>query len=131
MKGRLEAEIQHEVRLALGTQSGCVFYRNNVGVAEFVSPAGQVSRVRYGLSEGSSDLIGLVAVPITQAMVGQVIGRFCALELKAVGASTEKERREKQEMFRNLVNRMGGYAEVLNDPQQAIPALQRARRIGP
>jgi len=129
MKGRLESEIQHEVRLALGTQSGCVFFRNNVGMATFVSPAGKVSNVRYGLSEGSSDLIGLVAVSITQAMVGQVIGRFCALELKAPGSHTAKDRAEKQEMFRNLVNRMGGYAEVLNDPQQALPALARARRL--
>lgn len=127
---RTEAEIQHEVRLALGTQPGCVWWRNNVGQAEFVSPSGKVSRVRYGLSEGSSDLIGLVAVPITQAMVGSVIGRFCALELKQPGASTAKDRREKQEMFRNLVNRMGGYAELLNDPQEAVPALGRARRIG-
>lgn len=129
MKGRLEKEIQHEVRLALGTQPGCVWWRNNVGQAEFVSPQGQISRVKYGLSEGSSDLIGLVSVPITQAMVGQVIGRFCALELKKPGASTEKERREKQEMFRNLVNRMGGYAEVITDPQQSLPALYRARRL--
>jgi hypothetical protein len=126
---RLEAEIQHEVRLVLGTQSGCVWWRNNVGQAEFVSPEGRVSRVRYGLSEGSSDLIGLVAVPITQAMVGNVIGRFCALELKAPGASTAKDRAEKQRMFRDLVNRMGGYAEVVNDPQQALPALNRARRL--
>lgn len=126
---RKEAEIQHQVRLALGTQGGCVWWRNNVGQAEFVSPQGQVSRVRYGLSEGSSDLIGLVAVPITQDMVGKVIGRFCALELKAPGASTAKDRAEKQEMFRNLVNRMGGFAELLNDPQHALPALQRARRL--
>lgn len=126
---RKEAEIQQQVRLALGTQSGCVWWRNNVGQAEFVSPQGQISRVRYGLSEGSSDLIGLVAVPITQAMVGKVIGRFCALELKAPGASTAKDRAEKQEMFRNLVSRMGGFAELLNDPQQAVPALHRARTL--
>lgn len=126
---RLESEIQHEVRLALGTQPGCVFYRNNVGQAEFVSPQGQVSRVKYGLTEGSSDLIGFVSVAVTPEMVGKVIARFTALELKKPGASTEKSRREKQEMFRNLVNRMGGYAELLNDPQQALPALARARRL--
>lgn len=128
-KSRLEAEIQHEVRLALGTQPGCVFYRNNVGQAEFVSPQGQVSRVKYGLCEGSSDLIGLVSLVITPQMVGKTIARFTAFELKKPGASTEKGRREKQEMFRDLVNRFGGYSELLNDPQQALPALSRARRL--
>src|SRR5687768_4201217 len=123
MKSRLESEIQHEVRLALGAQPGCVFYRNNVGQAQFVSPQGQVQHVKYGLCEGSSDLIGLATVLITTEMVGRPLGRFVALELKKPGASTAKDRREKQEMFRNLVNRMGGYAELLNDPQEAIPAL--------
>lgn len=126
---RLERDIQHEVRLALGAQIGCAFFRNNVGQAEFVSPQGQVSRVKYGLSEGSSDLIGLVSVVIMPEMVGKVIGRFAALELKAPGAKTARERLEKQTMFRELVNRYGGYAEQLSDPQQALPALRRARSL--
>jgi hypothetical protein len=129
MKSRLESEIQYESRLALGTQPGCVFYRNNVGQAEFVSPKGQVSRVKYGLCEGSSDLIGLVSIVITPEMVGKTIGRFTAFEYKQPGASTEKRRAELQRLFRDLVNRMGGYAEVLTDPQQALPALARARRL--
>jgi len=129
MKSRLEKEIQHEVRLALGTQPGCVFYRNNVGQAEFVSPQGAISNVKYGLCEGSSDLIGLVSIAITPEMVGKTIARFTAIELKKVGASTEKKRAALQQMFRDLVNRMGGYSEVITDPQQALPALARARRL--
>lgn len=128
-KSRLENEIQHEVRLALGTQPGCAFYRNNVGQAEFVSAQGKISHVKYGLCEGSSDLIGITSVVITPEMVGKVIGRFTALELKKPGASTEKKRAEMQRMFRDLVNRLGGYSEVLSDPQQTLPALARARRL--
>lgn len=129
MKSRLEKEIQDEARLALGTQPGCAFYRNNVGQAEFVSPQGAISRVKYGLCEGSSDLIGIVSVAITPEMVGKVIGRFAAFEFKKPGSSTEKRRAEMQRMFRELVSRYGGYSEVLTDPQQALPALARARRM--
>jgi len=129
VSSRLEKEIQHEARLALGTDPACAFFRNNVGQAQFVSPEGKISNVKYGLCEGSSDLIGLVSVVITPEMVGKTIGRFGAFEFKQPGASTEKRRAELQRMFRDLVNRYGGYAEVLNDPQQALPALARARRL--
>jgi hypothetical protein len=129
MSNRLEKEIQYEVRLALGTQPGCVFYRNNVGQAQFISPDGRVSNVKYGLCEGSSDIIGYVSVLVTPEMVGKTIARFVAFELKKPGAGTEKKRRELQQMFRDLVSRHGGYAEVLTDPQQTLPALARARRL--
>jgi hypothetical protein len=124
-----ESSIQHETRLKLGTEPDCVFYRNNVGQAEFVSPNGQVSRVQYGLCVGSSDLISLVSVTITPEMVGKVIGRFTALELKVEGGRTERDREEKQRMFRNLVNRYGGYSQVITDSQQVTEALARARRV--
>lgn len=126
---RLENEIQNEVRQALGAQSGCVWWRNNVGQAQFVSPQGRVSHVRYGLSEGSSDLIGIVSLVITPDMVGQRVGRFSALELKSERGKTDPARRELQWLFRDLVNGLGGYAEQLSDPQQALAALARARTL--
>jgi hypothetical protein len=126
---KLESETQHATRVILGGEPGCAFYRNNVGVAEFVAPQGRIHHVRYGLSEGSSDLIGVVSVLITPEMVGRSVGRFVALELKAEGGKTERERRIKQQLFRALVLKLGGWAEQLDDPGQALAALARARRI--
>lgn len=124
-----ESVIQQVTRLTLGTEQDCVFWRNNVGVAEFVSPQGKVQHVRYGLCEGSSDLIGCVSLVITPEMVGRTVGRFTALEMKDPHGKTERERRIRQHLFRALVLKLGGWAEQIDDPNQALPALARARSL--
>jgi hypothetical protein len=124
-----ESAVQHATRLALGGAERCAFYRNNVGVAEFVSPQGKVQHVAYGLCEGSSDLIGCVSLVITPAMVGRTVGRFTAFELKADGGKTARERAIKQKLFRALILKLGGWAEQIDDPLQAFDALSRARSV--
>jgi hypothetical protein len=124
-----ESLLQRDVRIALGKADGVAAWRNNVGQAEFVSPQGLVQRVSYGLCVGSSDIIAVVSVVITPEMVGKTMGRFTAIELKAPGARTEKKRAEQQQMFRNLVNRLGGFAEVLNDASALDGLLEKARNL--
>lgn len=60
-----ESQLQDRVRLILGADPACVFWRNNVGLAEM-----RGYKVRFGLAEGSADLIGLFR------------GRFIAVEIK-------------------------------------------------
>ena len=122
-----ESQLQHECRLWLGEQPDCVVFRNNVGQAEFLSPQGKVSRVRYGLTTGSADLIGLVQIEVTREMVGKVIGRFCAIELKKDYAPKMSGR---QTLFKRMVNDAGGYAAKLDDSRQVAAYLYRARLIG-
>jgi hypothetical protein len=122
-----ESDIQKRVRLALGREPDCVVWRNNVGVAQFFSE--QVQRVEYGLCEGSADLIGITSLVVTPEMVGKKLGRFTALELKRVGARTEKGRAEKQRLFRELVLKLGGHAEVVYGELEAIEALKKARTV--
>lgn len=124
-----ESLLQRDVRLALGKADGVAAWRNNVGQAEFVSPQGLVQRVSYGLCVGSSDIIAIVSVLVTPEMVGKTLGRFTAIELKAPGARTEPKRAENQQMFRNLVNRLGGYAEVLSDANNLDVLLEKARSL--
>ena len=102
-----ERVLQHSIRLALGGIDGVVFWRNNCGVATFHG-----SVVRYGLSPGSSDIIGIVG------------GRFCALEVKMPSGRLTEE----QKMFLSLVRSTGGFAAVVRSPEEALEAVERCKK---
>lgn len=106
-----ETNLLHLIQLAIGKIRTVRVFRNNVGVA--VAPNGGV--VRYGLCNGSSDLIGWQSVTITPDMVGTTIARFVAVEVK-----TERGRpSEEQTRFLNAVRQAGGIAEICRSPEEA------------
>jgi hypothetical protein len=102
-----ETPIVQAIRLALGRMPDCVLWRNNTGVATF-----QDRPVRYGLANGSSDLIGIVA------------GRFVALEVKTLTGRASDE----QNLFLNLVRQKGGFACVVRSVDDALSAIDRCRK---
>ena len=102
-----EAQVQTAIRLALGRIPDAVFWRNNTGVATFGGAS-----VRYGLSIGSSDLIGIVA------------GRFCALEVKGPKGRLTPH----QERFLDLVRLKGGFAACVSSVGEAHAAVERCRK---
>lgn len=100
-----EKTIQHSIRATLGRHPDrLVLWRNNVGEATFVAPNGKLSRVRYGLAKGSSDLIGIAAG-----------GRFVAIEVKQPGESPNEDQR----LFLALVKRMGGISGYVTSVSEA------------
>jgi hypothetical protein len=103
-----EAELQDQIRLALGSDPRVVLWRNNTGVS--VSPDGR--RTRYGLCVGSSDLIGVL----------RPSGRFIALEVKTATGRVSPE----QARFIALVNGAGGFAAVVRSVADARAAVERA-----
>lgn len=103
-----EAAIQAAIREALGREADLTLWRNNVGLAQHGEHA-----VRYGLIEGSADLIGVLAPT----------GRFVALEVKRPKGRTT----EAQELFLALVRRRGGFAAVVRSVEDAVAAVARAR----
>jgi hypothetical protein len=106
-----ESQIQYAIRLALGADPRIVLWRNNVGVAQHAGRGGKQA-VRYGLCEGSSDLIGILSGS----------GRFVALEVK-----TPKGRPTDQQChFLALVRRKGGFACIVRSVDEARAALERA-----
>ncbi len=86
-----EAETSRQIQLT-ASKVGCRLFRNTVGVL----PDGHGRMIRFGLSVGSSDLIGF-------AMRGEV-AVFLAVEVKsATGRATPQ-----QTQFLDAVRRAGG-----------------------
>lgn len=110
-----ENELQTEMRVELGklANDGVVFWRNNVGVAtHFDKRANREVRVRYGLANGSADLIGCVD------------GVFVGLEVKQPGEYPTPEQR----LWAELVRSKGGFVETVRSVPEALAAVERARR---
>lgn len=97
------------------SNQGSVIWRNNTGVLK--NEAG--IPVRFGLCPGSSDLIGVTPVTITEEMVGKNIGVFTAIEVKTPKGRVSAE----QERFLAAVRRAGGIAGVARSVQDALSLL--------
>lgn len=108
-----ESEIQNAIRLALGRLDYVVMWRNNVGMLE----AEGGHRVRYGLAPGSSDLVGIVRMH-------DGLGRFFALEVKTPIGRVHDD----QERWLRLVRAKGGYGAIVRSVEDALAAVEAARR---
>ncbi len=115
-----ETGIMRDIMIAL-SQAGARVFRNNVGVARFRDDkTGEPRFVRYGLCEGSSDIIGLVPVTITPEMVGRKVAVFAAIEVKdgRGRASTD------QLSFVEMVGARGGIAGVARSVEDAMALIR-------
>lgn len=121
---RREKPIQNDVMLH-GSRMGLLVWRNNVGVARHKDG----SVVVYGLCPGSSDLICLTPVEITQEMVGRTLGVFTAIECKAEsGGRLSPE----QKNFIARVIDAGGFAVTARSPDDLQQVREQiARPISP
>ena len=122
-----EKDIEKQIILAV-QKLGSVVFKNNVGTAEKTDPnTGKKYWVRFGLCEGSSDLIGITPITITQGMVGKRIGVFTAIEVKKdVKKGYNKHRMETQQRFIDFINKNGGFAFKSDDPEKALASLVAA-----
>lgn len=124
-----EHKLQNEIRNALA--GGCMAFRANVGNAW----AGDAQRLpggdvliknprpfSTGLPAGFSDVFGVVQVEITPCMVGQTVGVFFALEVKAPTGRVKVS--DKQTAFLNAVNNYGGRAGVARSADDAIKIIK-------
>lgn len=98
-----EQVIQQQIRLEL-SRGPVRLWRNNTGALR--DQRGQL--VRYGLCQGSSDLIGYRSVEITADMVGTTIAQFVAVEVKGPEGRPTPE----QQAFLRQVASAGGLAGI-------------------
>lgn len=121
-----ESAIQLAIRLALGAESDCAFWRNNVGSLEVLRPSGHVERVTYGLCKGSGDLIGIAPVRRFCPACGTAtspVGAFVSLEVKQPGKYPTPEQR----MFAENVRRLGGVAATVHSAEEALEVLRKGK----
>jgi hypothetical protein len=110
-----ELNILKTIMLAL-SKIGVIILRNNIGA--LFNEKGQL--VRFGVGgKGGSDLIGINTIIITPEMVGDKIGVFVAIEVKAPSGKLTKE----QEQFLNAVRNAGGIAGVARSAEEAVELL--------
>ena len=117
--GESEAAIQTRVRLEASRKGGRL-WRNNVGVLKDING----TPVRYGLCNESkqmntkiksSDLIGINPIRITPAHVGQLIGQFVSIEVKAGAWHYDDTPRERAQLkWLKLIMSLGGKAAFAN-----------------
>lgn len=110
---RSESSVMPEVRLAL-SRAQVTAFRNNIGLAWYGENRDQP--VRYGLVEGSGDLIGWKSVTVTPDMVGRRVAVFVSVEVKRPkGGRVTAE----QENFIRVVLEAGGIAGVVRSAEEA------------
>ena len=138
-----EAEIQAKIKDALCTGPMRVF-RNNVGAALLISHkhgftkqsiiskcielatklGAHASRIRFGLHEGSGDLIGYRRVTVTPEMVGREVAVFLSVEVKtSTGRPSEEQVR-----WLEHIQSVGGIAIIARSPEQATEGVDAAVR---
>ena len=110
-----ETSILQRIRLAC-SRGACRLFRNNVGQAKLSS--GRV--VKFGLCQGSGDLIGWKTITITPHHVGHEIAVFVSVEVKTPTGMVSPE----QKNWRMVVQGAGGIAVIARSEEEARAALQ-------
>ena len=107
-----ERRIQSEILMAAAA-NGMTLFRNNVGQgwtgkAERLADGSVLIReprpLHAGLCKGSSDLIGLRPLVVTDSMVGETLAQFVAVEVKSKRGRVTAD----QQRFLTFVHDAGG-----------------------
>ena len=117
MPVQAETRLQNEIRLWVSSRCRFVtLWRNSTGALR--DERGRL--IQFGLSPGSSDLIGIREVTITPEMVGQKIGQFVALEIKTPTGRAKAD----QHTFLDHVRDRGGLAAIVRSIDDALQTLR-------
>jgi hypothetical protein len=118
--GPSESEIQKRILLAIGTRDDLLIMRRNVGFAR--DPVSGRA-IRFG-TVGEGDLQGVLRVACN---CGRIFGQAVALEAKtATGRQSDAQR-----LWERAWTRRGGIYAVVRSVEDAVDALERAKRGAP
>jgi len=112
-----EHALQNTIRLEAAKSPNLILWRNNVGEgwqgdSQRSGDTVLIKNARVlhaGLCKGSSDLIGIRKITVTQEMVGATIGQFVALEVKMPGKKVLKD----QQNFLGVIESFSGFSKVV------------------
>ena len=119
----LETDIKADIRLRLSRKNcpDLVLWPN----VKAATPGG----IQGGLGpDGSSDLIGVLALPVVYLGRSMLIGRLFCLEVKRPKGHTDPKRKKDQDDFLTLVRELGGFGAYVLSVDEAVAALERARK---
>lgn len=126
-----EADVQSEIRRAVGLLPHARLFRNNRGKAwigkaisrqDGLVTLANARRIEFGLFDGASDLIGLTQIHITSEWVGRTIAAFTAGEVKRPGETVPTH----QKQFLDFVREFGGLADVVRSADDALRLVRAA-----
>lgn len=117
MAGTTEKDIERLIILH-SSKIGSTMFKNNVGM--YKDQRGNV--IRYGLCNGSSDLIGWTPLTITPDMVGKRIAVFTAVEVKKDKHGKYQATKEQKAFISAVLNNGGfaGVADCLGDLERIV-----------
>lgn len=124
-----EKSIQQQIILAMNGQPDVRMFRNNVGVAFQGRPKYEghdevtllrPRRIKFGLCEGSPDLVGWKTIEITPEMVGQKMAVFVGMEVKQADGRV----RGNQERFLKVLQAAGGIAGIVRSVEDAESIIE-------
>lgn len=125
-----ETPIRMKIFQFLGSLRDIKIFRNNVGqgfLGAVVREGGGVvvlnnyRRVKFGLHEGSGDLIGLKSTVVTPQMVGKKVAVFLSVEVKTASGTINPE----QKNWMTVINESGGIAIVARSTEDAKLQLEQ------
>ncbi len=103
-------------RIMLGLTGAVTLFRNNVGARKLEDG----TYLKYGVGgTGGSDLVGFKSVVVTEAMVGQRLAVFVAIEVKGPKGTVSPE----QAHFIGVVAGAGGLAGVARSVEDAMDVV--------
>lgn len=107
-----ETVLQQEIRLEVSKRcKGVRLFRNQVGAAKVNG-----SWLKYGLTNGSPDLVGWQSLVIDESMVGQRVAVFVGLEVKTDDGTL----RDDQKRFLSALDVAGGISFVCRSVERAV-----------
>lgn len=120
VKRQREASNRDQIREAIIRLGYAAVWPNDQGLATYYSETSDY-HVRYGMGEGSPDLVGMVTI--------EGVGVFLGIEVKNPGRDTTKPHRRKlQEQWRERIERMGGIHIRATSPEDALTQLDERVR---
>lgn len=115
----LESEVKKRCRSLFTKLTKGITFNNPVGIGYMGKLISQRKdrftiegrKISIGFGRGTSDVIGIRPVVITQDMVGKTIGQFCAFEMKKDNWKFKNTKHEQEQLkFINVIRNLGGCA---------------------